>query len=195
LRSRLPWAVVIAALVVWVATSMVGCGVPVDRSPRPLANVPFQLAPQNPPTTKPNSSDRTAKVAVFMVRQNRLVSVDREVPAPVTLRGVLNALLEGPTKDEAKTGLQTAIVGRGSVISAAQDGNVGRVNLSSQWGDFANPDQVAAIAQMVFTATGVPGIDGVAFSLSGKAIEAFTGDGSQIARPLQRSDFQDLFPA
>jgi spore germination protein GerM len=130
-----------------------------------------------------------------MVREDRLVSVPRDVPAPATLRAVLSALLEGPTNDEAKTGLRTAIPGRTSLISAAQDGSVGRVNVSDRLLDFEGQEQVAGVAQIVFSATVVSGIDGVVLSLSGRRVEPFAGDGTQISRPLQRIDFPFLFPA
>jgi spore germination protein GerM len=130
-----------------------------------------------------------------MVREDRLVSVPRDVPAPATLRAVLTALLEGPTTDEAKTGLRTAIPGKTSLISAAQDASVGRVNVSDRLLDIAGQEQVAAVAQIVFSATVVPGIEGVVLSLSGRRVDAFAGDGTQISRPLQRIDFPFLFPA
>jgi hypothetical protein len=183
---------VLAALI---AAALVACGVPVDRSPRGLSNVPFELAPNAPPTTRANRSGRTVRVDVFMVREDRLVSVPRDVPAPATLRAVLSALLEGPTNDEAKTGLRTAIPGRTSLISAAQDGSVGRVNVSDRLLDFEGQEQVAGVAQIVFSATVVSGIDGVVLSLSGRRVEPFAGDGTQISRPLQRIDFPFLFPA
>ena len=88
------------ALVAFVAATLVACGVPVDRSPRALSNVPFEGTGNAPPTTAPKGSGRTVRVDVFMVREDRLVSVPRDVPAPATLRSVLTALLDGPTSDE-----------------------------------------------------------------------------------------------
>ena len=72
----------------------------------------------------------------FMVRDDRLVAVPRDVAAPATLRSVLTALLEGPTNDEAKSGLRTAIPGRTLLLSAAPDASVGRVNVSDSLLDF-----------------------------------------------------------
>jgi len=184
-----------AALVAFVAAALVACGVPVDRSPRALSNIPFEGTGNAPPTTRPNRSGRTVRVDVFMVREDRLVSVPRDVPAPATLRSVLTALLDGPTSDEAKSGLRTAIPGKTSLISAAQDGSQGRVNVSDRLLDFEGQEQVAAVAQIVFTATVVPGIDGVVLSLAGRRVEPCAGDGTQISRPLQRVDFPFLFPA
>ena len=186
---------VTTALVSLVAAALVGCGVPVDSAPRALSNVPFEGTGNAPPTTRPKGSGRTVRVDVFMVREDRLVSVPRDVPAPATLRSVLTALLEGPTNDEAKSGLRTAIPGRTLLLSAAPDGSVGRVNVSDSLLDFEGQEQVAAVAQIVFSATVVTGIDGVVLSLSGRRVEPFAGDGTQISRPLQRIDFPFLFPA
>ena len=47
----------------------------------------------------------------------------------------------------------------------------------------------------LLSATVVTGIDGVVLSLSGRRVEPFAGDGTQISRPLQRIDFPFLFPA
>jgi Sporulation and spore germination len=193
-RRRLGIAVT-AVLGAFVAAALVACGVPVDRSPRALSNVPFDLTPNQTTTTRPTRSGRTVRVDVFMVRDDRLVAVPRDVPAPATLRSVLTALLEGPTNDEAKSGLRTAIPGRTLLLSAAPDGSVGRVNVSDSLLDFEGQEQVAAVAQIVFSATVVTGIDGVVLSLSGRRVEPFAGDGTQISRPLQRIDFPFLFPA
>jgi hypothetical protein len=188
-RRWLPAAVGVAAF------GLVACGVPVDRHPRALPNaaVPFQLVPPAPPTTR--RGGHTVSVDIFMVKDDRLVSVPRDVPAPVTLSEVLGALLVGPTPGEAATGMRTAIAGRTSLRGATQDGSVARVNLSNSFVDLEGQEQVAAVAQIVFSATGVPGIDGVTFSLEGRPVEPLTGDGTQINRPLQRSDFPFLFPA
>jgi spore germination protein GerM len=194
-RRRRVGTAITAALVAFTAAALVACGVPVDRSPRALSNVPFDLTPNKTTTTRANRAGRTVRVDVFMVRDDRLVSVPRDVPAPATLRSVLTALLDGPTNDEAKSGLRTAIPGKTSLISAAQDGSQGRVNVSDRLLDFEGQEQVAAVAQIVFSATVVPGIDGVVLSLSGRRVEPFAGDGTQISRPLQRIDFPFLFPA
>jgi spore germination protein GerM len=171
--------------------------VPTDSGPRALdkGDVPFRLleASDTPVTARPPSA-AAVKVEVFFLTGEHLVAKEREV-APVNLRNVLLALLEGPTDEESKQGIRTAVRGRDLLLSAIPDGSVAHVDLDSSFADVVKIDQVEALGQIVFSATGVPGIDSVVFSLDGRPVQSFREDGSLIDRPLQRSDFPLLFPA
>jgi spore germination protein GerM len=52
-----------------------------------------------------------------------------------------------------------------------------------------------ALAEIVFTATGRPGVGQVSFSLDGRPVEVPRADGSLTSEPLARTDFRELAPA
>ena len=51
------------------------------------------------------------------------------------------------------------------------------------------------LAQVVFTLTQFPSVDGVAFRIDGKPTTVFTGDGVIIPSPAGRDEFRDVTPA
>ena len=50
------------------------------------------------------------------------------------------------------------------------------------------------LAQVVYTLTQFPSVDGVIFSLDGEPIDVLGGEGVIIDHPLARSDYTDLLP-
>ena len=51
------------------------------------------------------------------------------------------------------------------------------------------------LAQVVFTLTQFPTVDGVNFKLDGKAIDVLGGEGIIIDHPMSRADYEDMSPA
>ena len=51
------------------------------------------------------------------------------------------------------------------------------------------------LAQVVFTLTQFPTVDGVRFKLDGKLIDTLGGEGIIIDEPLDRDDYEDMSPA
>jgi spore germination protein GerM len=58
----------------------------------------------------------------------------------------------------------------------------------------ATDQQAAGIAQLVYTATGIPGVNRVRFRIAGAPSEVPRGDGSLSSHALTRSDFPDVAP-
>ena len=69
------------------------------------------------------------------------------------------------------------------------------VDLDAAFGELAGTAQLVALAELVYTATGRPGVGQVVFSLDGQPIEVPRGDGSLTSEPLTRSDYPELAPA
>jgi spore germination protein GerM len=84
-------------------------------------------------------------------------------------------------------------VGAQTSVSAGVVGfGVGTVDLGGSFGQVGGQEQILAVAQLVFTATSVPGIVKVQFTLGGRPVEVPAGDGTLTQGPLGRSDFPSL---
>jgi hypothetical protein len=51
------------------------------------------------------------------------------------------------------------------------------------------------LAQVVFTLTQFPTVEGVLFELDGEPVEVFSGEGIVLDHPQTREDFEDMLPA
>lgn len=182
-------------LVAVAALALTSCGVPTDEAPQalPRQNVPFHLL--NPPNAAQGTST-TGKVPVqiYLVRGTALFPVSRLSSPPGSLQHVLDALLTGPTTDEVAAGLRTAIGQQITLRSAGLAYGLAVVDLSSNFGQIVGHEQILAVAQIVFTATALPGVTAVDFELDGKPVPVPTGEGALVQRSLTRADFPALAP-
>jgi spore germination protein GerM len=174
------------------------CGVQADGHPRTLAsaNVPYGLLEGAPSTTTPARPVRTDTLPVFayFVRAGRLQATVRRVTAPLTVQKSLAELLLGPAESEAAEGVRTAINPASGVQAKRLDPTTFLIDLSPEFAQGPTSEQVLGLAQIVFTATEVPGITGVRFTLDGAPVEVPTPSGTLTSGPLTRDDFADLGP-
>jgi spore germination protein GerM len=188
------------AAVLAAAITFAGCGVPVDRSPAalPRNGIPFGLLrPSRPSTTTTSTpSPVQATVAIFLVTSSgHLVAVTREVPAAQeSLAAVLGTLVRGPTNTEAAAGLSSSVPAQTTILGAViGTGGVATVNLGGTFGQLVGQAQIQAVAQIVFTATALPGVTSVAFELVGQAVDVPVASGAQVPT-ANRTQFAPLAP-
>lgn len=189
-RTRL-----LSALLVGSMTA--ACGVQDDRSPRDLRaqDVPFDLlAPATSVAESPAESGVDSTVW-FVDNAGLLARARRALEPPVTVDEIIGALLDGVTDAEARNGLRTNIAPGTELLEVTgPDGGLVTVDLS---GDFLNVSrelQRLALAQVVFTSTGLPNVDRVLFQFDGEPAEV-PGAGDQLtAEPLTRADFVQFDP-
>jgi hypothetical protein len=183
-----------AATALVVAGSLVACGIPADSQPQALArkDIPFDLLAPSTTIAAPGTPGARVPLNVYLVGITGLVPVSREVRAPATLTEALNALLTGPTDAEVADGLRTAVGTQTSISAGVVGFGVGTVDLGGSFGQVGGQEQILAVAQLVFTATSVPGIVKVQFTLGGRPVEVPAGDGTLTQGPLGRSDFPSL---
>jgi hypothetical protein len=192
-------AAVVVGLVA-AALVLAGCGVPVDRQPAALsrAGIPFGLLDPSSPTTTATTAPSPIEVPVriFLIGPTgRLAAVGRDVPVSAPdLATVLGALVAGPTDAEAAAGLQSALPAQTTVLGATIGGGIATVNLGGTFGQLVGPPQIQAVAQVVFTASSLPGVTGVTFELSGLAVEIPVASGAQVP-VASTSQFAPLAPA
>lgn len=155
-------------------------------------DVPFDLlAPgTSSTTTLPELTSRP--VTVWMVADDRLVTLQRTVARPVTLERVLTALAAGPTEDEAALGIRSALTGARMGESAHVTAGVATIDLIAEFGEAAPREQLLALAQLVYTATEVSDVEAVSFEIDGTTIEVPKADGSLSGRPVTRADYASL---
>lgn len=187
-------ALVAAALVVLAAA----CGVQPDASPRPLArsDVPYGLLEAGPNTSTTVTTTPVPKVGsqVFFVAGTRLQPATRQVVDPPTVRRVLDALLAPPSESEVAAGLRSAIPPATTLGYSKSPNNVISVDLSPEFSRTSTPEQVLALAQIVFTLTEIPDVAGVQFTLNGSPVEVPTPAGSTTG-PVNRDAFPNIAPA
>jgi spore germination protein GerM len=174
------------------------CSSPVDSGPKTLraASVPANLRAETSSTTTTTVlTGESEEVGVYFIgRDGRLVRVTRRVGSPVSLQKVLQNLFAGPTNDEAVSGLRTAISQATAVLDAPIEARIATVNYSKDFAFGPVTDQIAAFAQVVFTAVDVEGVTGVLFAQNGKRQEVPEGDGSFVSAPLGRASYSELTP-
>lgn len=177
------------------AAVAMACGVPTDSGPRslPAERVPFGLLDPSPtPSTTPVSPEGAVTLTVYLVSHERLAAVTRDVPPPVGPQQALGVLLAGVTPQEAANGLRTAIAPATEARPTAVAGGEVRVDLTRAFLSGGTKEQILAVAQIVYTVTALPGLDSVAFTLSGRSVEVPSADGKLRAGPLRRSDFASV---
>jgi spore germination protein GerM len=183
-------------LVGWLTAAaliVAGCGVPTENGARSIDpdDVPFGLLGQTSTTTT-TAPGQAAIVEVFLVGEGRLVPVPRAVADATSVQARLDALLNGPTEQEAQFGVTTALASS-SGLAASVNGNTAQIDFGEASG-IPGLEQVLAIAQLVFTATAIDGIDQVLFLVGERPVEAPAQDGTLKSEPLTRRDFDLLAP-
>ena len=196
-----PWQrmIGISVALVVAGTAVAGCGVTTNPNPRALSrdNVPSDLlAPRASSPTVTTDAPEPAASAVAQIYllgpAFRLVAVDRKVPAPVSLDAVLRALLRGPSEGEGPAGYTTVINRQTRLRSAQVVDGIATIDLSSEFASAGVQEQILALAQFVYTATGVAGVRGVTFAVEGTTVQVPTQDGTGTRAPLTRQEYERL---
>lgn len=149
----------------------------------------------------------TQPVRVYLVCDSRLASV-RRAAGRVTVSTALALLTAGPTRGEAAGGLGTSLAPQ--PLAVARVGAVGQepgargaghghgsgtvvVSATRQFAALSGPDQLLAVAQVVWTLTGLPGVDSVRLTIEGERVEVPTDRG--LRRGLvDRDDYSSVAP-
>jgi hypothetical protein len=173
-----------------------GCGVRADDRPQQLdaKDVPFDLLA--PATNVPEANGEGVGRAVWFVDNNGLLARgERPIKGTVTVEAILKALLNGVTDAEANNGLRSNITA-GTKLRGIRGPSQGlvTVDLSGEILTVSREQQRLALAQVVFTVTGLPNVDRVLFEIDGKPTKV-PGRGDELTdQPLTRADFAQFDP-
>ena len=185
------------ALVLGSLANVVACGVQNDNQPRPLTaqDVPFDLLAPATSVTETQSGEGIGRAVWFVDNDGLLARGQRPLETPVTVQAILSALLQGVTDAEANNGLRSNIPSGTKLlrVQGPADGLV-TVNFSGEFLTVSRELQRLALAQVVFTATGLPNVDRVLFEFDGKPAEVPGRGDAVTSAPLTRADFAQFDP-
>lgn len=194
-----------------VAVVLTGCGIDTDSSPRPID--PDVLAPDAVddgqsgapgPDGQPSAADAPQVYLVAPDPNGGRELVLQPVPRDTadTAAGTLAALFRGPSGDELAARLRSAIPPDVVLRGIGQRGSTLLVDAGEGLDAITGSELVQAVAQIVFTATAIEGIEGVLITVDGEVRQWPAGNGELQSRPLSRYDFpgvlrsaQPAFPA
>jgi hypothetical protein len=137
-------------------------------------------------TTKPPPPPaRTASVLVYLLRDGKVAAARRTVTHTGNVEGAaIRALIEGPSRQEAGAGLATGIAAETRLRSLRIVDGSAQVALAQPEADEDEPSGAWAVAQIVYTLTQFPSVEGVVF------------EGTRVpGKGLARADLEDWTPA
>jgi germination protein M len=139
----------------------------------------------------------TTVLSVYFLRGEKLGVAHRRVPGTKAVgRAALEQLLEGPTPAESDAGLQSQIPAGTKLLGLSIEGGTATVDLSGGYASGGGSlTMFARLAQVVYTLTQFPTVDGVVFELDGVPTETFSSEGIVLDHPQTRADYEDLAPA
>ena len=140
--------------------------------------------------------DATIPLRVYLMRGNKLGVSGREVliTKAVALAAVTQ-LLAGPTKADKRAGLSTDIPSGTHLLAVSIAKGTATVNLSPLFTQGADPRTIKArAAQLIYTLTQFPDVSRVLIRVDGRPPNV-AGDLLDVAKPLRRSNFEDVTPA
>jgi hypothetical protein len=173
---------------------LAACGLPADDGPRvigPERLPPALVEPLDATTSTGAPAAPETPVSVWMVREDGLISVRRFVPEPLEREAVVAALLAGTTADDPP-GVRSAWTDPDQVGEVTVAAGTASVELTDRFADVPASDQLFAVAQMVFTLTGLPGIGQVQFVRDGEPVSLPAADGSTSLGPVSSDDYRAL---
>lgn len=158
-----------------------------------------QVAPtQTPqPTTTVRPSGPELAVRVYFLRNEHVASVHRLVPVAYGLgaRAAVRSLFKGPTTQERAGGLSTTIPASSRLLGLTIKDGTADVNVSAAYESGGGSMSMSArLMQVVFTLTQFSPVQSVTFTIEGKHVTTFGGEGIVLDHPVTRMDYQTFLP-
>jgi hypothetical protein len=131
-------------------------------------------------------------VSVYFLRDEEIATGEaRTAEPPAVLEGALSALLAGPTGFEQGLGMGSEIPAGTELLGVQVIDGVAFVDLSGAFESGGGSlSMTARLAQVVYTATQFPTVEGVRILLDGALADTLGGEGLVIDAPVARSAFE-----
>jgi hypothetical protein len=145
-------------------------------------------------TVPPGGGGGSANVKVYFTRGESLEAVNRAVPRVARVGAeTVKALLAGPTAEETRSGLGTSIPRDTRFLNLVIDDGVAEVDLSKAFESGGGTLSLTMrLAQVTCTLDQFDSVRGVRFSLDGKLVNVFSGDGIVVDQPVTCAGYGDL---
>jgi len=139
----------------------------------------------------------TTTVQLYFTRGESLQAVRRPVPKVSRVGAeTVKALLAGPTAEESRSGLGTAIPRDTRFLDLVIEGGVAEVDLSKAFESGGGTLSLTMrLAQVTCTLDQFDSVRGVRFALDGKLVNVFSGNGIVLDRPVTCAGYGDLLRA
>jgi hypothetical protein len=180
------------ALVAALVLVMSACAITADSAPRDVSTDERDLLLTD---TSP-AADTVGDGRIYLVapsepgQQRQLRSVQRDVAARPD--ALMQVLLDGPNQRELDSRLVTALPSGTTLLSTRTVGDVLFVDVTDQITELTGEALTLAVAQIVFTANGVPGVQAVRLRVDGEDQAWPRGDGQTRQGPLRIFDYPGL---
>lgn len=184
----------IAVLAAVAAATLSGCAFSSSGQVRDIdpLSLPPRLLPPPISSIEPSPSTTSPTARVYFIAGEDLLEAFRTPQmgsGRSALQELLNELTAGPTSSDRRQGLSTALTPATRITVTDLADGLATVDLTV---DQPPPDQTTAIAQIVLTATSLPGITALNVTINGEAINPPLVGGAQTDRPLTRDDYVAL---
>jgi spore germination protein GerM len=177
----------ITSLYVVASVLLVACGVPIEEEAERL-----MIELDQPPQIEEPEPEDLAAVSVYLIRDDVLVHVTRDLPVPTTLETTLESLLSRVSQPEERADLRTSIPPGTRLLGLEVSGGTASLNLSGDFASVGGEEETLAVAQIVLTVTSVDGVSGVEFQLEGVPTDVPVAGGALSVDPVGADQYDDL---
>ncbi len=164
-------------------------------APSTSAAPPTTTPASEPDETPPDTTDPTITVEVFFLSDTEAIPVTRTYTGREPATAAMQALLAGPSSEEASSGLNSAVPPGTLLLGLSISGGVADVDLSGEFESGGGSFNILGrLVQVVYTLTQFPTVDEVRFLLDGKPVDSFSGEGVVLDGPVGRNDYLSAVP-
>ncbi len=182
----------VGSRIVFVAAAIVlaGCGISPESEPTALEVESGQ--PLEFPTDTGSDESIDAEVSIYLVRDEQLRLATREADPGSAALAALEALMAGPTEDEAETGLGSSIPSSTALVGLTITDRQALVDVSDEFTTVGGAAEILAVGQIVLTLTQSGEVDAVTFAVEGVATVVPTSQGALTDQPVGADDYREL---
>jgi len=170
-----------------IVLAFAACGIPSQDAPHVMTDATLPREP----TTAPPDAPAVVDTPVYFIRDDKPVAVARRASGS-GIDDVLDALLKGPADVEISAGLRTALPVGARIRIVDVTAGVAQLDVGSLLDGVTGQEQILVFAQLVLTATSAGNVGAVAFTQSGRRIDAPLVDGTLVSRPVTAADYARL---
>ena len=191
-----PWFATIVLLAAATLTSACTTETTPPDTARPDRSTPTAVATSPASESTRVDEEGSTTVDVWFHYGDKLFVTQREVPETRAVgAAAVEALLARPSEFEANAGLGTAIDPETELLDLVVVDGIATIDLSSDFDSGGGSlEEQMRVAQVVYTLTQFPTVQGVEFMIEGEAVTSFGSHGLVMDDPQRRKDYQDLYP-